>query len=119
MTSYKLDEPLSPTLRDLFPPDADVDTVADEALLGADDDSVAAAASVAGRVVVTADRRFAMPAPLGHPGVVVLWPHVQGAQQFAALLQRFLAEVDVDLTGRVVTVRPTGIRYSVPARPQP
>lgn len=72
----KLDENLHTSLAAILAAHGhDVDTVADEDLLGADDRSVLAAAVEEGRLVITADRGFGdirRYPPGSHPGVLVL-----------------------------------------------
>ena len=77
---------------------ADVDTVGDEGLVGADDPAVLAAASREGRVVMTMDRGFgdirAYP-PGSHGGIVVLRMDQQTPRRVAEAVRHFVATVEL------------------------
>ena len=72
----KLDENLHVALADAFlPDDYDVETVADEGLVGADDDTLCRTASAEDRLIITLDRGFGdlrKYPPGTHAGIVVL-----------------------------------------------
>lgn len=76
----------------------DVDRARDEGLAGVDDHAVLAAASAAGRVLVTLDLDFAdvvRHPPAGTAGIVVLRPHDQSiglVRQVVLMLARLLGQ---------------------------
>ena len=95
----KLDEnaPLS-VLGPLSEAGVDVDTVAGEGLVGADDPAVLAVASGEGRVVVTMDRGFGdvrgYP-PGSHGGIVVLRMDQQTPRRVAEAVTQLVATVEL------------------------
>ncbi|MDQ1445184.1 MAG: hypothetical protein QOI20_1648 [Acidimicrobiaceae bacterium] len=88
----KLDENLPESAREVAADlGHDVDTVADEGLAGATDAEVLAAASRAGRFVVTLDRGFGdvrRYPPGSHGGIAVLRVDSQDAQTVTEALRR-------------------------------
>lgn len=96
----------------------DVDSVSDEGLRGAHDDVVAAAAGMAGRMLVTLDRGFSELAvrPGTSPGLLVLRPRseriddVEGALRFL-----LMAHPLDDLVGCTVVAGRGRIRIRHPA----
>lgn len=105
-----MDQNLSPQLVEEFPPDADIDTVLDEGLAGADDRVVAAEAARLGRVLITADRRFAESLPVEHPGLVVLHARDPSIAAYRRLLREYLGMGPMDVGGRIVVVEPGRVR---------
>ena len=98
----------------------DVDTVADENLIGADDTDVLRAATSVERLVVTLDRGFgdirAYP-PGSHGGILVLRSADQSPAAVASDLERLLTEVDLeDLAGCISVLRDGELRVR---RPRP
>lgn len=96
----------------------DVDTVLDEALGGAPDPEVIAAATRADRFLLTLDRGLgdvrSCP-PGSHPGVAVLRVDSQDAPSVAEAVRGFLANDTLgDLTGCLVVVRGHLIRVRRP-----
>lgn len=96
----------------------DVDTVLDEAIGGATDPEVLAAATRADRFLLTLDRGLgdvrSYP-PGSHPGVAVLRIDSQDAASVAEAVRAFLANDALgDLTGCVVVVRGHLIRVRRP-----
>lgn len=85
----------------------DVDTVADEGLIGADDPAVLVAASREGRVVVTMDRGFgdvrAYP-PGSHSGIVVLRMDRQTPRRVAEAVRKLVATVELAALAGCVSV---------------
>jgi predicted nuclease of predicted toxin-antitoxin system len=116
----KLDENLPVSLAaSLIERGHDVETVADEGLVGAADVSVLSHAVSEGRMIFTLDRGFgdvrAYP-PGSHPGIVVLRPGDQssrGASQLALLL---VEEHDLaDLEGAIAIAQPGRLRVRRPS----
>lgn len=92
----------------------DVHTVADEALVGADDVRLMDAVRRESRVLLTLDkgiadiRRFP---PHAYAGIVLLRPSSDGLETVRRFVQRFLAELtDPSLAGRLMIVSESGIR---------
>lgn len=116
----KLDENLGRRGVDLFRRAAhDVDSVVDEGLASASDDEVRAAASAAGRVLVTLDTDFAN--PLRHPphatnGIAVLrLPEPITPAVIDTAISALLAQLGVeDITGRLWIVEVDRIRVYEP-----
>ena len=97
---------------------ADVDTVADEGLVGADGPAVLAAAFREGRVVVTLDRGFgdvrAYP-PGAHGGIVVLRMDQQAPRRVAGAVRQPVATVELAaLAGCVSVWRDGDLRVRCP-----
>ncbi len=92
----------------------DVDTVVDEGLAGADDPSVAAAATVEGRLVLTLDRGFVdirRYPPGTHAGILVVRVDDQAAPAVVRTVEQLLASVDLDdLAGCVAVFRDGDLR---------
>ena len=92
----------------------DVCTVPDEALSGADDDIVAAAASTEGRVLVTLDLDFANIVrwpPGRHAGIIVLRPKSEDAPSLAALVEQTMSALSDSVSrGALIVVGPRGTR---------
>lgn len=115
----KLDENVSASaLVPLFEAGVDVNTVADESLVGADDPAVLGAASREGRVVVTMDRGFgdvrAYP-PGSHGGIVVLRMDQQAPRRIAEAVSQLVATVELaDLAGCVSVWRDGELRVRRP-----
>lgn len=107
---FKLDESLD-RLAEVFPQGCDIDTVTDEMLRGASDREVAQAGAREGRVLVVADKRFHEHLAAGHPGAIILRPHILAVPELAQLLRRFLSEAPADLNGRIAVVEPHRTRY--------
>ena len=115
----KLDENLHVGLVEVFPPgDHDVETVADEGLLGADDATVSRAATAEGRLIITLDRGFGdlrMYAPGAHAGILVLRLNDHSLPGVKATLERLLQDVAlVDLAGCVAVIRDGDLRIRRP-----
>ena len=95
----KLDENLHTELVEVFAlGDHDVDTVAVEGLLGADDATVCRAAAPEDRLLVTLDRGFGdiRMYPLGtHAGILVLRLDDHSLPAARTALERLLGEVDL------------------------
>lgn len=116
----KLDENLSRHLRhDIEALGHDVDTAADESLIGKPDDDVAKAARDAGRMLLTLDldfadlRRFR---PGTHPGIVVLRPDRLGPSEVRRLLLTTLSSINVsEMAECLVIVQRDRIRVRRPA----
>ena len=90
-----------------------VDTVGDEDLVGADDETVLATCTVAERALVTLDRGLgeqALRTP-AHSGVVVVRPPTQSVSDVIATLNPFLDRRDLpEMTDTVVVVHRSRIR---------
>ena len=104
----KLDEKVpGSALVPLLEAGVDVDTVADEGLVGADDPAVLAVASREGRVVVTMDRGFgdvrAYP-PGSHGGIVVLRMDQQTPRRVAEAVTQLVATVELAALAGCVSV---------------
>ena len=115
----KLDENLHIGLVEVFPPgDHDVETVADEGLLGADDATVSRAATAEGRLIITLDRGFGdlrMYPPGIHAGILVLRLNDHSLPGVKATLERLLQDVALgDLTGCVAVFRDGDLRIRRP-----
>lgn len=100
----------------------DADTVIDEGLGGQPDPVVVAAATDAGRMLVTLDRGIGdlrRYPPGSHAGVLVLRPTSQDPPSVLALVDRLLQVHDLDdLTGCVVIVEPRRVRIRRPEQTQ-
>ena len=98
----------------------DVDTVADEGLLGADDASVSVAATTEERLIVTLDRGFGdirLYPPGTHAGVLVLRLSNHSLPETKSALEDLVSEVDLDdLAGCVAVYRDGNLRIRRPAR---
>jgi predicted nuclease of predicted toxin-antitoxin system len=111
----KLDENLHLDLAAVFATAGhDVDTVADEGLLGAEDASVLAAGSGEERLIVTLDRGFgdirAYP-PGTHCGVVVLRLDDNSLPATRAAVENLVSDVDLEgLAGCVAVYRSGSLR---------
>jgi predicted nuclease of predicted toxin-antitoxin system len=112
---FKLDEnlpaELATGLRDLG---HDADTIADEGLCGCPDPDVVAAASRAGRILLTLDKGIAniQTYPAGeHSGIVLFRPDGTGRGAALAFVRERLEDLlEMDLAGRVAVVGPSRIR---------
>jgi len=116
----KLDENLHTRLAEVFTAAGhDTDTVADEGLLGAEDASVSAAATAAGRLVITLDRGFGdirMYPPGTHAGVVVLRLDDHSFPAAKVALEQLVRDVKLDdLGGSVAVYREGDLRVRRPA----
>lgn len=89
----------------------DVDTVADEGLLGAEDASVLAAASGEERLIVTLDRGFgdirSYP-PGDHAGVLVMRLDDHSLPSARAAIENLVRDVDLEDLGGCVAVYSSG-----------
>jgi predicted nuclease of predicted toxin-antitoxin system len=87
----------------------DVDTVADERLVGAADPAVLDAAGKAGRFLITLDRGFGdvrRYPPGDHAGIAVLRVDSEDGPSVTQAVSSFLSSTDLgDLTGCLVVVR--------------
>ena len=104
----KLDENVPVSVLDpLSEAGADVDTVGDEGLVGADDAAVLATASREGRVVMTMDRGFgdvrAYP-PGSHGGIVVLRRDQQTPRRVSKAVKQLVATVELAALAGCVSV---------------
>jgi predicted nuclease of predicted toxin-antitoxin system len=85
----------------------DVDTVADENLKGASDPRVVAAATAAGRLLITLDRGLgdvrAYP-PGSHAGILVLRPPDQSAPTVTSMLAGLVAAHDLTTLAGAITI---------------
>lgn len=109
----KLDENLPRSARQLLERAGhDVDTVHDEELEGAPDPEVLAAATAAGRLLITLDRGLgdvrSYP-PGSHGGVLVLRLSEQSATTVCAHLASLVASHDLDTLAGAVTVAQRGL----------
>jgi predicted nuclease of predicted toxin-antitoxin system len=115
----KLDENLPVSLAAaLIERGHDVETVADEGLVGAADVSVLSHTVSEGRMIFTLDRGFgdvrAYP-PGAHPGIIVLRPGDQSARAATQLALLLLEEHDLeDLMGTVAIAQPGRLRVRRP-----
>lgn len=115
----KLDENLS---RHLGPVIAalghDVETAASEGLLSQPDETVAAAASAEGRLLLTLDLDFAdirRYPPGTHPGIILFRPASKGIRAVEAFVSGFLKRRDLTgFAGCLVVVDPDRIRVRTP-----
>ncbi len=96
----------------------DVDTVADEGLLGADDASVSVAATREDRLIVTLDRGFGdirLYPPGTHAGVLVLRLSRHSLPETKSALEHLVSKVDLDdLAGCVAVYRDGNLRIRRP-----
>jgi predicted nuclease of predicted toxin-antitoxin system len=110
----KLDENLSPSLASVFGRTHDVDTVQDEGLSGASDDSLIAACQLEGRALITLDLDFASIVsypPAQFAGIVVLRLAVQAPTSIATALGQVVALLNREpLSGRLWIVEDNRIR---------
>lgn len=97
----------------------DVDTVADEGLVGADDRTLSHTATSAGRLVLTMDRGFGdirRYPPGTHAGIVVLRVDDQAAPAVARAVHDLLRAVVIDeLTGCIAVFQRGELRIRRPA----
>ena len=120
----KLDENLPRSLIGLLTEAGhDTDSVAEEGLTGADDQTVFVSARGAGRLLVTLDRGFGdirRYAPGTHAGIVVLRLPDESASAVVRAMQRLMAQHDLkDLAGTIAIVEPARLRIRRASRPQP
>ena len=114
---FKLDENLAASLSKAISEEGhNVETVYQEHLQGAPDDSIASACRGEDRILMTLDTDFsnivAYP-PENYPGMVVLRPRNQSATVVAGLIQEFLsALLHEDPKGALWIVEPGRIRIS-------
>ena len=96
----------------------DVDTVADEGLLGADDASLSVEAAWERRLLVTLDRGFGdirLYPPGTHAGVLVLRLSNHSLPEMKSALEHLVSEVDFDdLAGCVAVFRDGNLRVRRP-----
>ena len=116
----KLDENLHIALVEVLTPgDHDVETVADEGLLGADDETVCRAATAEDRLLITLDRGFGdirTYPPGTHAGILVLRLDDHSLPGVKAALQRLLDDSAlVDLAGCVAVFRDGELRIRRPS----
>jgi predicted nuclease of predicted toxin-antitoxin system len=115
----KLDENLSARVRTILTAkNHDVDTVVDEGLGGADDNSVANAARREGRMLVTLDLDFADIArfpPGSNPGVIVIRVPEPRPSLVTVALTGLMARYDLnDLSGCTVIAQLGNVRIRRP-----
>ncbi len=115
----KLDENLHTSLAAIVADHGhDVETVADEHLLGADDPSVLTSAIKEGRLVITADRGFGdirRYPPGSHPGVLVLRLDDQSLPATRVVMTELMRNVALsDLAGCVAVYRNSSLRVRRP-----
>lgn len=115
----KLDENLHIALVQVFTPgDHDVETVADEGLVGVDDATVCRAATSEHRLIITLDRGFGdlrTYPPGTHAGILVLRLDDHSLPGTRAALERVLADVAlVELAGCVAVFRNGELRIRRP-----
>ena len=92
----------------------DVDTVAAEGIVGADDDRVLHAAAATGRVVVSLDRGLGdrVLRNREYRGVIVVRPASQNADDVAQLLASFLRQPQLaGIEEGVAVLEPTRVRF--------
>ena len=116
---FKADENIPRTVVDLLVEKGhDVETVADEELVGETDLRVAAAAAREGRMVVTADRGFGdvrLYPPGSHPGILVVHARELRQSVILMLLATFLLEHHVEDFARCnVVIEPGSVRVRRP-----
>lgn len=101
----------------------DTDSVAEEGLTGADDQTVFVSARNAGRLLVTLDRGFGdirRYAPATHTGIVVLRLADESAAAVVRAMQRLMAQRDLeDLVGTIAIVEPARLRIRRAPERQP
>lgn len=116
----KLDENLSRHLKPLLTSlQHDVATVEDEGLLSRPDPTIAAAAMLEGRMLLTLDLEFAdlrKYPPGTHHGMIVFRPRSFGPLSVNHAVEAFLQSTDLNLlAGCIVIVEPSRIRVRRPA----
>jgi predicted nuclease of predicted toxin-antitoxin system len=112
---FKLDENLPLEIANAFR-DAgyEIDSVHDEGLTGASDETILAATQTEGQVLLTMDkgiadvRRFP---PSEYPGIVLFRPSTSGRGEVLRFVQEALTDLLLTpIAGRLVIVSPRGIR---------
>lgn len=116
---FKLDESLSPSLKDLLVRTGhDVETVRQESLIGAADSRIAAVCRREGRCLVTADEDFAQILdypPAEYAGLVVLRHPRPTLKGMAGLVRELASAVRTESpAGRLWIVEPGRIRIHNP-----
>ena len=119
MTKIKLDENLSRYLKPgLERIGNDVDTVAEEGLLGKSDMEVGNAAKQDSRVLFTIDVEFAdihQHPPGSHPGIILFRPRSMGPLAVNQFVLEFVQNTNLDeLAGCVAVVEPGRVRVRRP-----
>jgi predicted nuclease of predicted toxin-antitoxin system len=117
----KLDENLSRHLKaTLAALGHDVQTAADEGLLGQPDSRIGAAARREERVLLTLDVGFAdlrKYPPGSHPGIILFRPRSWGPLAVNQYVEQFVRATDLErLAGCVAVVEPGRVRVRSPAR---
>jgi len=117
----KLDENLSRHLKDaLCSLGHDAITAADEGLLSAPDETIAAAAKTEDRLLITLDVEFAnlnKYPPGSHPGIFLFRPRSLGPLTVNEFVERFFTHTESQsLVGCVVVVDPKRVRVRWPER---
>jgi len=120
MASFKLDENLSPSLKDLLQREGhDAATVADESLQGSADPEIADVCRAEGRCLITADEDFAQIIhypPQEYPGIIVLRHPQPNLQRLRGLLSEASALLKREaVTGRLWIVEPGRVRIYEPS----
>jgi len=115
LTRIKLDENLSRHMKpELEQQGCDVETAAEEGLLGKTDTEVGVAARREGRMLFTLDIEFAdmrKHPPGNHSGVVLFRPRSMGPLTVNRFVLEFVQNTDLaELAGCVVVVEPARIR---------
>lgn len=116
----KPDENLSRHLKAVIAPIGhDVETVADEDLLGSPDAAIAAAAVREERMLFTLDTRFVdlrTHQPGTHPGICPFRPRLFGPLFANRMVERFVRTTDLDeLAGCLVVVEAARVRIRRPS----
>lgn len=120
MAQLKLDECLSASVGALLSEAGhDVTTVVGQGWGGFTDPELWPRIQAEGRILVTADTRFAdvrrFP-PGEHAGVVLLRPGIESRRRYLALASLLLEAVNLDaVSGTVVVVEPMSVRVRRPA----
>ena len=120
----KLDENLPHSLINVLTSAGhDTDSVADEGLTGADDQTVFVSARNAGRLLVTLDRGFGdirRYEPGTHAGIVVLRLPDESAAAVVGAIRRLMAQHSLeDLFGAIAIVEPARLRIRRGSERQP